>query len=89
MTIEYFEVSRPEEVPSALDRIAASAADALWYSGAPVLRQRMGEIAALRSSENLHPLGQYRPLPTLGDFSLTRPMSKVSMIGPPVTSIES
>jgi ABC-type uncharacterized transport system substrate-binding protein len=89
MTIEYFEVSRPEEVPSALDRIAASAADALWYSGAPVLRQRMGEIAALRSSENLHPLGQYRPLPTLGDFSLTRPMSKASMIGPPVTSIES
>jgi ABC-type uncharacterized transport system substrate-binding protein len=40
-------------VPSALDRIAASRVDALWYSNAPVLRQKASEIAAFALKQRI------------------------------------
>jgi putative ABC transport system substrate-binding protein len=66
MNLQYFNVSRPEEVPSALDRIAGSGADALWYSGAPVFRQRMGEIAAFALKQKLPSVGAVPPFADSG-----------------------
>ncbi len=44
MTVEFFDVQRPEEVAGALDNVASSGADAMFYPGSPILRTRTDEI---------------------------------------------
>ena len=46
LTMQYYEIRRPEDIAPALEKISSSGADALWYSGAPVLRTRTEQIMA-------------------------------------------
>jgi putative ABC transport system substrate-binding protein len=53
MTIQYFEVSRPDGVSAALNRIATSRVDALWFSGFPIFRQQVQDIPAFALKQGL------------------------------------
>src|SRR5262249_42895842 len=46
LTMQYFEVHRPEDLALALEQIASSSVDALWYQGSPIVRTRIEEIVA-------------------------------------------
>ena len=46
LTIQYFEVRRPEDVTAALEGISSSNFDALWYQGSSILRTRTEQIVA-------------------------------------------
>jgi putative ABC transport system substrate-binding protein len=53
MAVQYFELARPEDVTPVLVKLASSAPDAVWYSGAPVLRARTEEIMAFLARHKL------------------------------------
>jgi putative tryptophan/tyrosine transport system substrate-binding protein len=57
MTVDFHDVERPEDIPGALEKIAASRADALWYSGASILRTRTEEIMAFMRERKLVSIG--------------------------------
>lgn len=57
MTLEPFEVSRPEDIAAALQRIAAFRPDALYISTAPVIRARFREIVAFTIERRLISMG--------------------------------
>jgi ABC-type uncharacterized transport system substrate-binding protein len=57
MTPLYIDVAAPQEIRSALDRIAGSRVDALHSMGAPVLRQNQKEITAFALNNRLASLG--------------------------------
>jgi putative ABC transport system substrate-binding protein len=44
MTVHYFDVRAPEDIPSALGAIAASGIRAMFYQGQPMVRTRTAEI---------------------------------------------
>ena len=46
LTIQYFEVRRPEDITAALEGISSSNFDALWYQGSSVLRTQEEQIIA-------------------------------------------
>jgi len=46
LTIQYFEVRRPEDVKAALEGISSSNVDALWYQGSSILRSHTEQIIA-------------------------------------------
>ena len=46
LTIQYFEVRRPEDIAPALEEISSSNVDALWYQGSSILRTRTEQIMA-------------------------------------------
>ena len=46
LTIQYFEVRRPEDVSTALEGISSSNVDALWYQGSSILRAHTEQITA-------------------------------------------
>jgi putative ABC transport system substrate-binding protein len=46
LRIQYFEISRPEDIAPALEEISSSKFDALWYSGSSILRTAHDEIIA-------------------------------------------
>src|SRR5262249_19649115 len=47
LTMQYFEISRPEELAPALEQISSSNVDALWYSGSPIIRTRVEQVTAI------------------------------------------
>jgi len=53
MAIQHFPVPRLEDLPAALERIAASDADSLFYLGDPVLRSRQEDIATFVRARKL------------------------------------
>ena len=53
MTVRYYDVQRPEEIGDELEKIAASGTDAVFYSGAPVLRTRTDQIMAFLRDRKL------------------------------------
>lgn len=57
MTFEYFDVGRPEDVTAALEKIAASRADAFFYMGDPILRTRVDEIMAFLRAHKMVSFG--------------------------------
>jgi putative ABC transport system substrate-binding protein len=57
MTIQFFEVQRPEEVSQALERIAESRSDAVFYAGSPVLRTRSDQIMQFLRDRKLPSMG--------------------------------
>ena len=57
MKLLYFDVSRPDEVNAALDRIAASRVDALFFFGEPVLRGHLDDIVAFVLKQNIVSVG--------------------------------
>lgn len=64
MKLQYFAVSRPEEVSAAKDRITGSRTDALWVSGLPLVRPYHQEIAAFALKQKLVAVGS---IPTFAD----------------------
>lgn len=57
MTLEYFFITRPEEVAAALDRIATSRPDALFVAGNPVIAPRYPDIVAFVVRQRLFSVG--------------------------------
>lgn len=53
MTVRYYDVQRPEEIADELEKIASSGTDAVFYSGAPVLRTRTDQIMAFLRDRKL------------------------------------
>lgn len=53
LTMQYYEIRRPEDIATALEKISSSGVDALWYSGAPVLRTRTEQIMAFLLRQKL------------------------------------
>ena len=51
--MEYFEVNRTEQLPSALERIVASRPDAFLFLQGPVFYARVSEIAAMALERKL------------------------------------
>ena len=76
MTYQYFDVTRAEEVPAVLKRIAASRADALlvWYDPA-VVGSRMREIAAFAIKHKLVSIGSARAVVNTGGLLYYGPMA--------------
>ena len=44
LTIQYFEVRRPEDIAATLEEISSSNVDALWYQGSSILRMHTEQI---------------------------------------------
>lgn len=57
MTLQYFDVTRPEDIPAALERIGASRPDALYVSTPAVIRTRLREIVAFALERRLPSFG--------------------------------
>jgi putative ABC transport system substrate-binding protein len=57
MTVHYFDVRSPEEVPAALDQIAASGIKAMIYGGDSLYRTRIAEIMAFLRDSGLVAIG--------------------------------
>jgi len=57
LTLERFEAGSAEEVPEALERIAASRPDALYLANSPPLESRMREIGAFALRQKLVSIG--------------------------------
>jgi putative ABC transport system substrate-binding protein len=57
MTLQYFFVTRPEEVAAALDRIAASQSDALFVANNPVITPRYSDIVTFAVTRRLFSVG--------------------------------
>jgi len=53
LSIQYFEVRRPEDVEGKLKEISASSVDALWYQGSSVLRTHNDQIIAALLKQRL------------------------------------
>ncbi len=64
MKLQYFEVSRPEEVTAAMDRIGASRMDALSYLGSSIFRPHVKEIVAVAIKRKIVSVGT---VPTFAD----------------------
>jgi putative ABC transport system substrate-binding protein len=64
MTVRYHDIRRPEEVGDELEKIASSATDAVFYSGAPVLRTRTDQIMAFLRDRKLASIA---PIPTFAE----------------------
>jgi putative ABC transport system substrate-binding protein len=46
MTVQYFDMRKPEDIPAALSAIAASGIKTMFYTGDPIMRERTAEIMA-------------------------------------------
>lgn len=57
LTLERFEAGRAEQVPAALEHIAASRPDALYLANSPPLESRMREIGAFAVRQKLASIG--------------------------------
>lgn len=57
MTLRYYEVQSPEEITGALDKIASSGTDAVFYAGSPVLRTRTDQVMAFLHDRKLPSIG--------------------------------
>lgn len=66
MTLQYFFITRPEEVAAALDRIAASRPDALFFAYNPVIAPRMPDIIAFAANRRLVSMGTVPSFVELG-----------------------
>jgi putative ABC transport system substrate-binding protein len=67
MAYRYFDVARPEDVPAALELIAASQPDALHIVFDPaVIGSRLGEIAAFATERKLVSIGSARAVVNTG-----------------------
>ena len=64
MTVRYHDVERPEQIPDALEKIAASPTDAVFYNGAPILRTRTDQIMAFLRDRKLPSIA---PIPTFAE----------------------
>ena len=58
LTLRYFEIARPDDVASALDAIASSDADAVWFQGSSVMRTRMDQVVAALNKRKLPSIAQ-------------------------------
>jgi putative tryptophan/tyrosine transport system substrate-binding protein len=57
ITIQYFEVERPDEIPPALLRIGAGKPDVLYFVGEPITYSRIAETAAFALAQRMPSLG--------------------------------
>ena len=53
MSVEFYDVQRPEDVAGVLEKIASSSSDAVYYTGAAALRTRTEQIMAFLRARKL------------------------------------
>lgn len=53
MTVHYFDVHQPQDIPAALNAIAASGIKAMFYQGDPIMRVRTAEIMAFLRDQRM------------------------------------
>ena len=75
MTYQYFDVTRAEEVPAVLKRIAASRADALHVLYDPVVGGRLREIVAFAIQHKLVSIGSARAVVNTGGLLYYGPVA--------------
>jgi len=76
MTYQYFDVSRAEEIPAALERIAAARADALHVFFDPaVIGSRLREIASFAIRQKLVSIGSARAVVNTGGLLYYGPVA--------------
>ena len=76
MTLQFFEMSRAEEIRVALDRIVASRIDALWYDGQPLFRANVKQIVAFLLARRLASVGAVTPFADQGGLLSYTPDEK-------------
>jgi ABC-type uncharacterized transport system substrate-binding protein len=57
MTVEFFDVEGPEQIVDALENIASSRTDAVFYTGSPILRTRTSQIMDFLRERKLPSIG--------------------------------
>lgn len=64
MTVHYFDFRQPEDLPAALNAIAASGIKAMYYTGDPIMRTRTAEIMAFLRD---HRMASIATIPTFAE----------------------